>query len=311
MDSCEKSYKKQWDFYKKLVFEITPKLKKYERERKLRHTVNIFFAVVFTLISLCVPFFTYSANKPDVSLIFSCFIIALCLLGILLEINKKSFENKVKKEIMPVFCSFYEDLRWYKGSGCKKLASIENSCLLPNYTRKKYDDIFSGSYKDVCFTIAEARYSGRLRDTESPGFHGVILKFEMNKAFVGHTVVWPHVLLAESPAKHLKRTVLEDINFEKKYDVFCNDEIEARYLITPSFMERLTNMKTVFSACEVHCAFYHRSLYIALQTSKDLFSICDLAHPVNDFSQYDQMYNEIISIFELVDYFKLNEKTGL
>lgn len=99
--------------------------------------------------------------------------------------------------------------------------------------------------------------------------------------------------------------------FEKKFDVFTDDEVEARYLITPSFMERLNNMKTAFEAYAISCAFYDKYLLVGLSTRKDLFSIGDLKKPVNDGKQFFTMFEEILSIIKLIDHFKLDQKIGL
>lgn len=76
-------------------------------------------------------------------------------------------------------------------------------------------------------------------------------------------------------------------------------------------MERLNNMKLAFQADKVSCAFYQNQLLIGLHTKKDLFSLCSLFKPVDDANQYYQMFEEILSIIKLIDYFKLNQKTGL
>ena len=141
-------------------------------------------------------------------------------------------------------------------------------------------------------------------------FSGVIIKLDINKQFSGNTVIRPNSIGHFSPSPHLRHTILEDLNFEKKFDVYTNDEVEARYLITPSFMERLNNMKTVFEACSVSCAFYENYLLIGLNTC-DLFSIGNLNVPLDDANQYFKMYDEILSIMKLIDHFKLDQKTGL
>lgn len=109
----------------------------------------------------------------------------------------------------------------------------------------------------------------------------------------------------------LKHTELEDVEFNRKYDVFTNDEVDARYLITPSFMERLKNMKTAFEADGISCAFFGNLLIVAMSTRKELFSICSLVKPIDDRKQFVQMYEEIVSIIKLIDHFKLNQKIGL
>ena len=133
----------------------------------------------------------------------------------------------------------------------------------------------------------------------------------MNKNFTGHTVIKPNSLMHITPSKALRHTELEDIQFEKKFDVFTVDEVEARYLITPSFMERLNEMKVAFTTDKVSCAFYEKYLFVALSTSKDLFSICSLFKKIDDPKQFFTMFEEILSIIKLIDHFKLNQKIGL
>ena len=118
----------------------------------------------------------------------------------------------------------------------------------------------------------------------------------------------PDKLINISPLPHLHHTQLEDVQFNKKFDVYTNDEIGARVLITPIFMERLKNMKIAFNSDSVSCAFYQQYLIIALSTNQDLFSLCLLIKPIDDKKQYKQMYEEILSIIKLIDYFKLDKK---
>ena len=37
----------------------------------------------------------------------------------------------------------------------------------------------------------------------------------------------------------LQDVKLEDISFDKRFNVYTKDQVEARYLTTPTFMERL------------------------------------------------------------------------
>ena len=89
----------------------------------------------------------------------------------------------------------------------------------------------------------------------------------MNKQFKSHTVIKPNTLINTSPAPNLRHTQFEDVQFNKKFDVYTNDEIDARVLITPAFMERLKNMKVAFGSSGVSCAFYQKNLIIALKTN--------------------------------------------
>ncbi len=109
----------------------------------------------------------------------------------------------------------------------------------------------------------------------------------------------------------LNEIKLEDPEFNKKYKAYSSDEVEGRYLITPAFMERFNNIKTAFGAKKVKCSFYGKSLMFAISSHKNLFEIGNLFTPLNSPKQLQVFSEELISILALIDYFKLDEKTGL
>jgi len=89
------------------------------------------------------------------------------------------------------------------------------------------------------------------------------------------------------------------------------DQIESRYLLTTSFMERFKNMKFSFFAQDAYCQFCGKFVYIAPSTNLDLFNLFNLNTPVSDRKQFNIMFNQIYSILKLVEHYKLNQKTGL
>lgn len=55
--------------------------------------------------------------------------------------------------------------------------------------------------------------------------------------------------------------VLEDIEFEKMYDVRCEDEISSRMILTPVFMEKLVNF-TKKTGNQYSFLFTNNTVYI-------------------------------------------------
>ena len=290
-------------FFKK----ISPGLSKYESERLRQFGYTRAVKIAALIIILVLVFLT---KQIDIGLIlFIC-----CIAGAVCFGLKKKFENEIKQKIMPYVCKCLGDLKW-KYAQCSFEQLLCKSGIIDRYNRVSYDDSFTGIYKDINYEICETSFyyktgTGKNSSTRTV-FKGVMIKLDMNKSFTGNTVIRPDTLKHASPAANLKHTTLEDVVFEKKFDVFTDDEVEARYLITPSFMERLNNMKTAFSADRVSCAFYDKYLLVGLHTSKDLFSICSLKEPVNDGKQFFTMFEEILSIIKLIDHFKLDQKIGL
>ena len=304
----EKTYSQMRKEFQEAFFKkISPGLSKYESERLRQFGYTRAVKIAALIIILVLVFLT---KQIDIGLIlFIC-----CIAGAVCFGLKKKFENEIKQKIMPYVCKCLGDLKW-KYAQCSFEQLLCKSGIIDRYNRVSYDDSFTGIYKDINYEICETSFyyktgTGNNSSTRTV-FKGVMIKLDMNKSFTGNTVIRPDTLKHASPAANLKHTTLEDVVFEKKFDVFTDDEVEARYLITPSFMERLNNMKTAFSADRVSCAFYDKYLLVGLHTSKDLFSICSLKEPVNDGKQFFTMFEEILSIIKLIDHFKLNQKIGL
>lgn len=104
---------------------------------------------------------------------------------------------------------------------------------------------------------------------------------------------------------------LEDLKFDERFSVFSKDQIEARYLITPSFMNRLNHLRTSFGTKKIKCAFFDDKILFAISTNKDLFELGDFHRSLINKKKIKDFYDEITAIYNMIDYFKLNEKTGL
>ncbi len=111
--------------------------------------------------------------------------------------------------------------------------------------------------------------------------------------------------------KRIETIKLEDVSFSKKFTVQSQDQIEARYLVTTAFMERLQNFQTIFGTKNIKCAFLDDKIMFAISTKKDFFELGDLFTPLTSSKYINKFYDEIISIYEMIDHFKLTQKTGL
>ena len=310
--SQEKTYAQiRNDFSKKFYSYIVPRIRQYEDERVIRLLASLIVSIIALAWVAWIYYagFTHISEFTDTKIKLVLFLLFCAFGGF--WINKKSFEKKIKTDtIMPLVCKCFEDLAWspYYTSATN---IIKTSRVIHDFDSLGCDDAFVGQHHDVKFEIMESFFTKGYGKNRRTVFKGVVIKLDMNKNFTGHTLIRPASLVHLNIPGKLKRTKLEDVEFEKRFNVFTDDEVEARYLITPSFMERLNEMKVAFKANTISCAFYEKSLLIALSTSKDLFSIGSLFKKVDDPKQFFTMFEEILSIIKLIDHFKLNQKIGL
>lgn len=305
----------------------------------------ILFLVIMTLYYLADDIFVispYTANNiRNVFLIVFTLIYGgipcISLLGWIefhnyFYVELKDFKKKFKSKTVRTICMCFPNLKWslspFEMMSTRmlfdsKITTVQWYCIcrlidakiIPNFCKDSYytvhDDSFNGAYNGVSFSIDEYK----VRDDIKSFFKGMVIQFNMNKFFRSHTIIRPNTLLHISPSKNLHHTVLEDVEFESKYDVFTNDDVEARYLITTAFMKRLNDIKMSFDSDKIYAAFKDGMFFLGLNTKLDLFDFDETDYTKNKPLPYDKHFNKtlegLISIYKLIDYFKLNQNIGM
>ena len=135
----------------------------------------------------------------------------------------------------------------------------------------------------------------------------------MPKNFEGETVIFENspsnFVVNKAKLKNFTRTELEDVEFNKKYLTYTTNQIEARYILTTAFIERLKNIKFAFNAKYLRMLFRNNRITIFAEVHKDLFSM--VKDGKTDKKVFDELFEEMYSVLSLVDELKLNVKTGL
>ena len=102
----------------------------------------------------------------------------------------------------------------------------------------------------------------------------------------------------------MDKVKLEDIIFNKKLRVYSNDQIEARYILTPEMMEKLLYLDTVFRGLKI--TLVDNKMYIGA-TAADLFELNSIKNgDINTLFEY--FYDEVKTILDIVNEIKDNNK---
>lgn len=298
------------DYDALLVNKVIPVLTTFEDERKRRLVLAIVLVVIFVLLSLIALVAIQSKESGRIAGLFLSFAF------LAYHVVKKSFEKKIKKKVMPTLMKAVPGFYWQETPPVTQ-KDIKDCLIIPftNFFRG-FDDCFVGKYRGVDVAISECDYSSSSNNSNTVVLEGVVIRIKMNKSFEGVTVVRPRKPGYRDKYDDLKKhnmeeVKLEDSEFEKRYIVYSTDQIESRYLLTTSFIERFKNIEMAFESKFAYCSFYGDSVYIAPHSGKDLFAIGSLVRPVADTEQFVTLFNEFASILALVDYFKLDKKLGL
>lgn len=98
--------------------------------------------------------------------------------------------------------------------------------------------------------------------------------------------------------------------FSKLFNVESEDEVESRYLITPAFMERFLNLTTAFGTNKAKCSFYDNKITFAISTRRNLFEFDSLFKSLTNIKNI-KFFKELMSVIDMIDYFKLDKNIGL
>ncbi len=240
------------------------------------------------------------------------------------------YKKKAKDTIMADFAGFFGNFT-YQNEQHLPDKLLQDSELFPAYNFHRGDDYFCGEYKDVNIVISEellqketvyytiSRNEFGLKEKsdryvkKKKIFRGICILLTMNKNFKGRTVVLEDKGLFNvfKQIKGLQRVKLEDSVFEKIFEVYSSDQIEARYLLTTAFMERMLKLTSLYEGKNIQFSFKDNQLLLAISSKQDMFEACSFFRSNVNKKKIDRVFNQFYTIFSVIDILKLNQKIGL
>ena len=225
------------------------------------------------------------------------------------------YKKHAKKAVMPEFIKYFGDFKYtYMGTIDKDI--IYKSLLFDTFNQRKGDDYFSGIYLNTKMTISEEDLTYiTIRDKKlhvKQIFKGIIIQLEMNKNFSSKTVVFKDkgIFNFLQQSGGLQKVALEDSIFEKEFEVYSNDQLEARYLLTTAFMERMLAVRNAYKTNKIQFSFFDNSLLIAINTPKNMFESTSLFRKTTDRKIINQAFEQFLSVMSIIELLKLNQRTG-
>ena len=312
------------EFHKIYEEEIIPILKSYKQQKEKADEKNRYDYLGAALCFLSLITFMLACSgsvERFYSMILVIVSVLLCLLGSSImepmraELQNNELKKKLffKKKCMSKLLRVFGNIKWYNNCEFIKTVEICETGLFPPILYRITDDEFVGEYQGVKFRMSETKFPVN----RFIGFTGIILAFEANKSFESHTIIVSKLAPDRHHSFKLEPVTLEDPKFCRDYNVYSSDQTEARYLITPSFMERFRKLKVAFKTTDIACAFLKNKVIFALDSeglsglSKNLFEIDAYSAFTDDREAINIFYNELTSVLDMAAYFKLDEKTGL
>jgi hypothetical protein len=219
----------------------------------------------------------------------------------------KKVHAKVKQTVVGGICE-HLGLDYSLDAGGFPRDVFRERDLVPNYDRSKYEDRIRGTWQGAHMDAVDAHLKKRVRTgkrtTYRTVFRGLLVVCDFDRRFQGMTVVTKdRTLLGNFFGKLTRdgdRVALESPDFEKLYEVYSDDQVEARYILTPGFMERLMELREVLGQTPT-LGFVDNRLYMVLPMKSDSFEAGGLFSNFSDPDIGAETFRELSLLTEIVE----------
>lgn len=229
---------------------------------------------------------------------------------------------RIRQQLVRRVVQFWDPSFRYQPAGSISRAEFDASRLFEGERIDRFhgEDLVTGKHGETEFRFSELRAdriekNGK-RTRRVPVFHGLFFVADFPKHFRGETL-----LLPDRAERHLgafgrafqtlaggfglRLVQLEDPAFERAFAVYSSDETEARYLLSPSLMQRILRFHEN-SGAKLRLAFSSGRLCVALPLSSDLFAV-NVAMPLTPATLKGWM-GELLFATGIVDELDLNTR---
>ena len=188
---------------------------------------------------------------------------------------------------------------------------LKNAKLLPGYDDRKFEDLIEGDRAETHFSLVECKLteeqgSGKNRRTVTT-FQGLLFHIQYPERFLGRTLIarqgWWKGFFGD---KDLQKVDMVAKELEDNFTIYSNDQVEARYLLTPDRMERLIALERHFKGGKLRGVFEGDHLTLALEAD-DQFEAGSIWKPLVDPDRYISALTEIGLVCDVIDGFLTRE----
>lgn len=318
-DMEEKATSKEFNafFRNKLI----SRLAKIEKLRRKCLVWIVLVIIFFAVADSAYAWYITSIDVWEKNTIKLMAILVTCPFIISGIIGKVCYKNKAKAEILEKLMSFIGN--FYINTNKDDEAYVEELNLFDTFNKFDCDDRLTGKYGKLDMDIQELDLKYKAGRNEATIFKGIFIKVQSLKNYTGMTIVeannfgsffYKPIITGSKKSKtenlKLERVMLEDPEFNKLFKVESTNQIEARYLLTTAFMNRMVKLSNSGYKGKISLSFEMGKVNLALSSNKDWFEVPLMKNALLP-DNYRNIILEIVSLVKLIDDLNLDSDIGL
>lgn len=281
--------------------EIVPFLQSQEMRRRsaVMHSGIVF---IFTVMFAVAAYLLGPLGEANLHIAFIIGALGLSFAGATLT----KARSNITAGLLQRVCGFLGFTYRREPSRPSFASELDRLRLLPGYNRQSWEDEVIGSRHGADFVLCEAHLKKVTRGKRKrvrTVFHGQLLLIDYHKQFFGETVIKRDAGVFNrlmKPGKEFQNVGLVSSRFEKAFEAWSTDQVEARELLDPLVLERFEELERLFDGAKFRAAFSRGKLYVVLETG-DKLNMGSMFNPLDRSDRVEAILKEFDLIFDLID----------
>ncbi|HMJ68274.1 MAG TPA: DUF3137 domain-containing protein [Cyclobacteriaceae bacterium] len=271
--------------------ELLPSLQNLEGDRK-KLINGSYKYIAIGLIPFAISVVLAGGNVLDASWIALAVGIVLSAIVFFFLNYKKigEIQSRFKSEVIAKMVKAIDPSLSYQANG--KISDYDyhkSKLYLSQINKYKGDDLVTGTVGKTAIRFSELLTQMEKETTDSKGnksksvttiFKGLFFVGDFNKKFIGETIVLPDTaenlfgslgtMLQKWNVQRDQLVKMEDPEFEKAFAVYGTDQVEARYILSTSLMQRILQFKQK-TRSNMSMSFIANEVFIGVPLRENLF----------------------------------------
>lgn len=287
------------------------------RKKIITKTIITYLFIVILFIAIVIIISSESSPELSYFIIYLIFLIAFgtFIVKFVTSKNVKEYKKIYKKNIiLETFKTVFTDIKYNPESGLSESVII-NTRMMSVGDRYYSNDHISAKYKNVNFEYADVEIQDEITDSDGDShivtiFKGQWFIFDFNKKFKANVQVCEKSFdgarrgVTTYSNGIYKKVNMENVDFNKNFKIYAENEEDAFYILTPNMMEKIKKINDELSGNLLFC-FINSKLHIGLHNGKDLFEP-NVYKKINLEADKEKILNEIKIITEFIDILDLD-----
>lgn len=221
------------------------------------------------------------------------------------------YRRLYKTNVLPALAARFGALTFHAAPPVD-VGTLRRFGLFETFDAVEAEDEIAGSYRDHPIRIVELELSSNSGESRRSIFDGLLIEIVLPRNLLGMTLIAVDrglsepirgLFLSRQADARLQRVRLEDPQFERTYQVYGTDQVEARALLHPAFMVRFLDLSklTSFGWPRAFAEGNRFTILLPKTMPKNLFEPPSYIKPAADRQALAQLSRDIQAVLAVSD----------